>query len=116
MPRKQSTDDVAPRVLGAVPLGVTKKVTDAIIREVREQFQRDGRSVTVKAVSFIPSSRTETERGSFQVVANTVIEVIPQVGAAARAEALDSVVTVGRNGRTQTLESLSIPTLLHAAL
>jgi hypothetical protein len=94
---------------------VSDAVASAIIKSVRDQFSGAGRSVTVKAVRFIPSSRTETENGSFQMVANTVVELTPESGAPTRVEALDSVVTVGGTGPTQKLESLSIPALQRAA-
>jgi len=115
MPRKPISDRTAPRILGAAPLGVTKKLAAQIVRGLRDQLSREGRAVTVKAVRFIPSSRTATGSGSFQVVANTVVEVTPDAGAATRVEALDSVVTVGRTGRARKLESLTIPALQRSA-
>lgn len=111
MRRKQLANLAAPRILGAAPLGVTKKVTAEIVRDLRNQLSQDGRSVTVKAMRFIPSSRTAMENGSFQVVANTLIEVTPGNHSAPRPETLDSVVTVGRTDGIQKLEGLTIPAL-----
>lgn len=111
MRRPRSPAVAGPRVIGAVPLGVTKKVANEIVRGLNHQLSQDGRSVTVKAVRFIPSSRTTTETGSFQVVANAFFEVNRGKDIPPRSEALDSVVTVGRVGRAQKLESLSIPAL-----
>ena len=114
MPRTRLLEPAAPRVLGAAPLRMTKKVTDEILRALRDKLSQNGGSVTVKSIRFIPSSRTTTESGSFQVVANTVIEVLPGNDSPPRPEALDSVVTVGRRGRVQRLEALSIPALQRA--
>jgi hypothetical protein len=105
--------DESPRVLGATPAGVTKRVTAEIVRDLRNQLSGNGRSVTVKAMRFIPSSRTSMENGSFQVVANNVIEVASDKGSAPRPEVLDSVITVGRTGGVQKLQDLSIPALQH---
>jgi hypothetical protein len=109
------TEPAEPRVIGAVPAGVTVAVAAAIVQGLHDQLSRDGRSVTVKAVRFIPSSRTEMKNGSLQMVANTVFEVTPDAGAKTRVEAFESVVTVGGAGPTQRLESLSIPALRHPA-
>lgn len=114
MRRRRLANPVVPRILGATPLGVTKKVTDEIVRGLRNQLSRDGRSVTVKAMRFIPSSRIATEGGSFQVVANAVVEVKPGKDHSPHSEALDSVVTIGRAGGTQKLEGLTIPSLQRA--
>jgi hypothetical protein len=104
-----------PRVVGAGSLGVTKKVTAEIVRDLRNQLGQDGRSVTVKTLRFIPSSRTTTETGAFQVLANTFFEILSDKDTVPRSEALDSVVTVGRSGGVQKLESLTIPALHRAA-
>jgi hypothetical protein len=114
MTRKRSDNSAAPRVIGAVPLGVTKKVAAEIVRDLRNQLSRDGRSVNVKAIRFIPSTRTMTESGAFQVVANAFFEVAPDRDSPPRPEALDSVVTVGRTGGVQRLEGVSIPALQRA--
>jgi hypothetical protein len=114
MRRSRSPNPAAPRVVGAGPLGVTKKVTAEILRDLRNQLSQNGRSVTVKWMRFIPSSRTTTENGSFQVIANNFIEVIPGKDSSPRYEALDSVVTVGRTDGVQKLEGLTIPALQRA--
>ncbi len=114
MRHKRSRGPAAPRVLGAVPLGVTKKVTAEIVRDLYNQLNQDGRSVTVKAMRFLPSSRTATENGSFQVIANTVFEVMRGKDSTPHAETLDSVVTVGRTGGVQKLEGVTIPALQRA--
>jgi len=111
MPRKRSPGLAVPRVLGAAPLGVTKKVAAEIVRDLRKQLSQDGRAVTVRTMRFIPSTRATTESGSFQVIANTVFDVMPGKDATPRLEALDSVVTIGRKDGVQMLEGLSIPAL-----
>jgi hypothetical protein len=115
MRSKRFVSPAFPRVLGAESLGVTKKVTAEIVKDVRKKLNQSGRTVTVKAMRFIPSSRTITANGSFQVVANTVIEEKPSRSSMPRSETLDSVVTVGRKGRVQKLEDLTIPELQRAA-
>jgi hypothetical protein len=110
------TSPVAPtRIDGAVPLGLTKKVTDQIVKGIRRQFNEAGRSVAVKALQFSPSTRTTTETGSFQVLANTIVEVLNATGSQPRIEAMDSVVTVGRGAGGQKLEALAIPRLQRVA-
>jgi hypothetical protein len=100
-------------VLGAKPLGITKKVTTEIIRSLRDQLERNDRSVTVKSIRFIPSSRSVTESGAFQVIAHTVFDAMYGTETKPHVEALESVVTVGRMGGSQMLEELSIPALRH---
>jgi hypothetical protein len=114
MAARQSNISTGFRVVGAAPLGVTKKVAADIVRAFREQLSQTGREVNVKAMRFIPSSRATTERGSFQVVANNFIEIVPGNNASPRYETLDSVVTVGRQGGVQKLEGLTIPALQRA--
>ncbi len=116
MRRRRLPGSISPRILGDVPLGVTKKVTAAIVRDLRHQLSQNGRSVNVKAIRFIPSTRTLTETNAFQVVANTVLEVTAGKDASPRLESLDSVVTVGRTGGVQTLEGLTIPALQSGAI
>ncbi len=108
MTRKRSDKAAEPRVIGAVLLGVTKKVAAEIVQDLRNQLSRDGRSVNMKAIRFIPSSRTTTESGAFQVVANAFYEVTTDRESPARPEALDSVVTVGRTEGVQRPEGVSI--------
>jgi hypothetical protein len=101
-------------VIGAVTVGVTKKVAAEIVRDLRNQLSRDGRSVNVKAVRFTPPTRATTASGAFQVVANAFFEVAPDRDSPPRPDALDSVVTVGRTGGVQRLEVVSIPALQRA--
>jgi hypothetical protein len=108
---KKRSNDTPPRVVGAAPLGVTRKVTDQMVRDFSKQLSQGGRTVTVKAIRFIPSSRTMTDTGSFQVVANNFVEITPSIASSPRLETMDSVVTVGRTGGVQKLEGLSIPAL-----
>jgi len=115
MAEKQSPAQTGPRVIGAVPLGVTKKVTADIVRAFRKQLSETGRDVNVKALRFIPSSRTATESDSFQVIASNFIEIIPGKNASPRYETVESVVTVGRQGGVQKLEGLMIPALRRVA-
>jgi hypothetical protein len=117
MRRSQSSGTYeAPRVVGAEPLKVKKPLTDAVVRKLREQLGQSGRCVAVKAIRFIPSSRTDTGTGSFQVVANAVVEVTAGSNSPPRAEAFDFVVTVGKSpGGIQRLDHLAIPTLQRAA-
>jgi hypothetical protein len=114
MTGKQSDTPAAPRVIGAVPLGVTETVATEIVRDLRNQLSRDGRSVNMKAIRFIPSTRTATESGAFQVVANAFFEMAPDRDSPPRREALDSVVTIGWTGDVQRLEGVSIPALRRA--
>jgi hypothetical protein len=64
-----------PLILGAKPLCITKKVTAQIVRSLRDQLGQAGRSGTVRYIRFIPSSRSVTASGAFQVVAHTAIDV-----------------------------------------
>jgi hypothetical protein len=113
MPRK--TSQMMPRVVGAEALGVTKKVTADIVRALRTQLDASGRRSTIRSVRFITSSRADNDDGSFEVLANTLIDLAPSEDRVPRAEALGAVVKVGHSGRAQTLEGLQIPALRLAA-
>lgn len=100
------------KVVGATPSGLTKKVVSSIGRSIKTAFDQDGRVVVVKGLRFIPSSRVDLGGGTFQVMANTVVEVAASRGAPGRARSVDSVVTVGREGGTgQVLKGVKIPEL-----
>nr|WP_294547809.1 hypothetical protein [uncultured Rhodopila sp.] len=114
MTGKQSDTPAAPLIIGAVPLGVTETVATEIMQDLRNQLSRDGRAVNMKAIRFIPSTRTTTESGAFQVVANAFFEMVPDGDTPPRPEALDSVVTIGWTGDVQRLEGVSIPALRRA--
>ena len=95
-------------------VGVTKKVAAEIVRDLRNQLSRDGRSVNVKAVRLIAATRTTTESGAFQVVAKAFFEAAADRDSPPRPEALNSVVTAGRTGGVQRLEGVSVPALSRA--
>jgi hypothetical protein len=97
-------------IFGAKPTGVTKKVAVEFGREITEAYRDKGRTVRLKGMRFIPSSRTDFGGGAFEVLANTVIEVEGQEGRPARSEAVDAVLTIGK-GKGQVLRTVKIPAL-----
>lgn len=97
-------------IVGAEPTGVTKKVAVALAREVREAYKGKGRKVRLKGMRFIPSSRMDFGEGKFEILANTVVEVEGQGGRPARSEAVDAVLTIGRD-KGQVLSAVKIPAL-----
>lgn len=102
-------------IVGAEPTGVTKKVVAALGREITEAYRDKGRSVRLKGMRFIPSSRLDFGEGKFEVLANTVVEVEGQEGRPSRSEAVDAVLTIGRD-KGQVLSAVKIPALDWSAL
>jgi len=97
------------RILGAASSGVNEKVVVGVGRQIREAYGEKGKEVRLKGVRFIPSTKVDLDDGAFQVMAKTVVEVSSGVDAG-RAEAVDSVVTIGRGkDEGQVLESVKIP-------
>jgi hypothetical protein len=102
----------ATRIIGAEPAGVTKKVATGLGSRIKEAFGSRGKHVKIKGMRFIPSTKVDLGQGSFQVMANTVVEVSGANGRPARAQAFDSVVTVTHRTREgQTLEGVRFPSL-----
>jgi hypothetical protein len=102
-------------VVGNVPAGVTKKAATGVGKSIRLAFKESGRTVRLKGMRFIPSTKVDLGKGSFEVVANTVIEVGGQNGQPARAASVDSVVTIGRdNSKSQVVMAVKIPALERA--
>lgn len=100
------------RIIGAEPAGVTKKVATGLGMRIKDAFGKRGKHVKIKGMRFIPSTKVDLGQGSFQVMANTVVEVAGDKGKPARAQAFDSVLTVTHRTREgQTLEGVKIPSL-----
>lgn len=104
-----SSKSGGPRIVGLKPAGLTKGVANDVGKRVREIYRRSGKQVRLKALQFLPSSLTTLDNGDFQVVANTIVEV--GKAGAKRTEAVDSVVTVRKSGRTTQTEDVTIPVL-----
>lgn len=101
----------ATTVVGATPTGVTKKVVASLGRQIKGVFGQNGKSVVVKGMRFIPSTKVDLGGGSFQVMANTVVEVAGSGGGSTRSQSVDSVVTVERVAGGQVLKGVKIPSL-----
>lgn len=101
----------AVHVIGAEGTGVTKKVASHLSRRIKEAYGQSGKHVRLKGMRFIPSTKIDLGEGSFQVIANTVIEIASSSGAK-RAESIDSVVTIdGKKNTGQVLRDVKIPSL-----
>ena len=114
MIKKSSTERSRTRtqVVGAVPSGVTKKVASSLGDQIKTAFVRNGKTVEVKGMRFIPSTKVDLGQGAFQVMANTVVEVAASEHAPKRSQSIDSVVTIGHQAKIgQFLKSLKIPSL-----
>jgi hypothetical protein len=106
-PKKESA-----RIIGAVSTGVTNKVATGLGISIREAFGRRGKHIKIKGMRFIPSTKVDLGKGSFQVMANTVVEIAGVNGAPVRPQAFDSVVTIARQPHSgQILESVKFPVL-----
>lgn len=104
-------------ISGTKPSGVTKKVATRLGSRIKTAFSKEGKRVRIKGMRFIPSSKIDLGQGSFQVMANTIVEVAGIGGRPARVQAFDSVVTVTRQaGEGQMLESATIPPLDRVSL
>lgn len=110
MTNENSKSEVGVHIVGAKPTGVTKKVAAALGREITEAYRDNGRKVRLKGMRFIPSTRMDFGPGKFEVLANTVVEVQGQGGRPSRSEAVDAVLTVGRD-KGQVLHDVKIPAL-----
>lgn len=97
-------------IVGAKPTGVTKKVAAALGQEIKKAYKGKGRTVRLKGMRFIPSSRMDFGEGKFEVLANTVVEVQGQAGRPSRSEAVDAVLTIGSD-KGQFLSAVKIPAL-----
>lgn len=106
----KSSPDLVLNIVGAKPVGVTKKVAEELGREIAEAYRGKGRTVRLKGVRFNPSSKMNLGDGQFEVLANTVVEVEGQEGRPARSEAVEAVVTIGRD-KGQVLRTVKIPAL-----
>jgi hypothetical protein len=99
------------RILGAESSGVTKKIAEGVSQKIRAAYRGRGERVRLKGMRFLPSTKIELGDGTFQVMANTVVEVSGGSNMQ-RSEAIDSVVTVQRKKHEgQVLESVKIPYL-----
>lgn len=96
-------------VIGAGALKVNKGVYQKIGKVVADQLSKSGAGARIRSMRFLPSTRIDLGDGSFQFVANNIVEVPAGLGAT-RTQAIDSVITVGRDKR-QILERVTIPAL-----
>jgi len=106
----KSSPDLVLNIVGAKPAGVTNKVAKELGREVAEAYKGKGRQVRLKGVRFNPSSKMSLGQGQFEVLASTVVEVEGQEGRPDRSEAVEAVVTIGRD-KGQVLRTVKIPAL-----
>jgi hypothetical protein len=109
---RTDTDDLATPAKGAEQVGISRQTASSVGRRIVEAFEQQGRQVRVKGLRFIPSTKVEVGHGAFQVIANTIIESAPSTTGGRRAEAIDSVVTIGGVER-QELQTVKIPSLRH---
>lgn len=98
-------------IVFAKPAGVTKKVAEALGRQIKGAYLEQGKKARPKGIRFIPSTRVDLGEGKFQVLANTVIEVAATDGRPSRSEAIDVVATIDRQQTGQVLTSVKIPAL-----
>lgn len=79
---------------------------------IKEAFEKRGQHVRIRGTRFIPSTKVELGPGTFQVMANAVVEVAGAGGGPDRPRAFDTVLTVGRRPKAgQVLEKVEMPVL-----
>jgi len=102
----------SPNFVGLESSGVTRKVATGLGMRIKQAFGSRGKHVRIRGMRFIASTKVDLGMGSFQVMANTVVEVEGASGEPVRPRAFDSVVTVGQGtGDGQVLENVKLPAL-----
>lgn len=109
---KASGKNIGPRIVGAKPSGVAESIATGAGAQIVAAYGSKGREVKLRGLRFIPSSKIDLGHGTFQILANTVIEIGGSQGEPGRAQSVDSVVTIGRKHKNgQILQGVKIPAL-----
>ena len=103
---------IGARIVGAKPSGVNDKIAKGAGVQIISAYGDKGKRIKLRGMRFIPSSKIDLGGGSFQILANTVIEIGGSSTEPGRAQSVDSVVTVGKKSKSsQILKGVKIPAL-----
>lgn len=91
------------RLTGIAAAGLTKTVARKVVESVRGYY-RDRKDVELESIRFLPSTHQPVGPDSFQLVANTTLQVAESPGPTL----VETIVTVGKDGRATILKDVDV--------